>query len=84
LRILASALGSGQHPAAQKVEAGTPVHGALDDLQILWGVRQATGLWHGRCLTRTRVPHVTQPYDPTKPPVALEHDSTLVVVIEMS
>jgi transposase len=27
---------------------------------------------------------MTQPYDPTKPPVALEHDSTLVVVIEMS
>ncbi len=27
---------------------------------------------------------MTQPYDPTKPPVALEHDGTLVVVIEMS
>jgi transposase len=25
-----------------------------------------------------------QPYDPTKPPVALEHGSTLVVVVEMS
>jgi hypothetical protein len=35
LRILASALGSDQHPAAQKVEAGTPVHGALDDLQTV-------------------------------------------------
>jgi hypothetical protein len=57
LRILASVLRSGQHPAAQEVEPGTPVHGALDDLQILWGVRQATGLWHDRCLTRTRVPH---------------------------
>jgi transposase len=27
---------------------------------------------------------MAQPYDPTKPPVALDHDSTLVVVIEMS
>jgi transposase len=27
---------------------------------------------------------MTQPYDPTKPPVALEHDGTLVVVIGMS
>ena len=27
---------------------------------------------------------MTQPYDPTKPPVALEHDGTLLVVIEMS
>jgi transposase len=27
---------------------------------------------------------MTQPYDPTKPSVALEHDGTLVVVIEMS
>ena len=27
---------------------------------------------------------MTQPYDPTKPPFALEHDGTLVVVIEMS
>jgi transposase len=27
---------------------------------------------------------MTQPYDPTKPPVALEHDGALVVVIEMS
>ena len=27
---------------------------------------------------------MTQPYDPAKPPFALEHDGTLVVVIEMS
>ena len=27
---------------------------------------------------------MTQSYDPTEPPVALEHDGTLVVVIEMS
>src|SRR4051812_26255981 len=35
LRILASALGGGQHPTAQKVEPGAPVHGALDDLQTV-------------------------------------------------
>jgi transposase len=27
---------------------------------------------------------MTQPYDPTKPPVALEHDGTLVAVVELS
>ena len=47
----------------------------------LWGERR--GLRHHRCADIDGGPH-GQPYDLSKPLVALDHDSTLVCVIEMS